>query len=227
MLIFLVMLFSWDALYSMEVKNFKDHGDIGEIWFGEESEDALVKWLNENIEHFTHKKVLDVGCGNGHLLLQLLSLGCKNLTGIDYSQQAIELAKAVVMKRRDAQQSVHLLHGDILEKSFVDQLRGEKTFDVVLDKGTFDAICLMDDGVKMKQKYNEHIKALMNMESVFLVTSCNWTRDELVHCFQRDMVCISSIKYPEFEFGGKRGSRISTVAFKLKDDLLRSVLKDK
>lgn len=34
---------SWENAYSLELENFKDHGDIGEIWFGKDSSKKVVK----------------------------------------------------------------------------------------------------------------------------------------------------------------------------------------
>lgn len=28
------LCFSWERIYSEELDNFKEHGDVGEIWFG-------------------------------------------------------------------------------------------------------------------------------------------------------------------------------------------------
>uniref|UniRef100_A0A0E9X5U0 Methyltransferase domain-containing protein n=1 Tax=Anguilla anguilla TaxID=7936 RepID=A0A0E9X5U0_ANGAN len=40
--------------------------------------------------------VLDIGTGNGSLLVELAKSGFTNLTGIDYSAAAVELAKNVL-----------------------------------------------------------------------------------------------------------------------------------
>ncbi|KAG0204746.1 hypothetical protein BGX28_003408 [Mortierella sp. GBA30] len=142
----------WDNVYNREVVNYKDHGDIGEIWFGEDSAVKMVDWVEEHYEDCKETcAVLDLGCGNGHLLLDLAELGFEDLTGIDYSPAAIQLARAVA-EDKDL--------GDVIKYEAVDFLAEKETlewctkqaseggngepkkFMVMLDKGTYDAISL-------------------------------------------------------------------------------------
>ena len=46
--------------------------------------------------------MLDVGCGNGVFLKDLHELGYSNLTGVDYSEPAIELCKAHLVDEEGA-----------------------------------------------------------------------------------------------------------------------------
>lgn len=58
-------------------------------------------------------------------------------------------------------------------------------YDVCLDKGTYDAICLCADDVDVKkQRYVDNVYALTKDEGLFIITSCNWTREELLAQFQ-------------------------------------------
>ncbi|CAO3572605.1 unnamed protein product [Mortierella alpina] len=142
----------WDKVYDREVINYKDHGDIGEIWFGEDSAVKMVDWVEEHYEdHKETCSILDLGCGNGHLLLDLAELGFEDLTGIDYSPAAIQLARAVAEDKELA---------DVIKYEAVDFLAEKETlawctqqaseggngepkkFMVMLDKGTYDAISL-------------------------------------------------------------------------------------
>ena len=52
--------------------------------------------------------------------------------------------------------------------------------DVVLDKGTYDAISLSPNEAKTKRKaYNESVLKLLKKDGLFIIVSCNWTQDEL------------------------------------------------
>ena len=56
--------------------------------------DLMAEWISENYPKDT--RILEVGCGNGHLLVQLASeYGFVNLMGCDYSEKAITLAKEI------------------------------------------------------------------------------------------------------------------------------------
>lgn len=147
----------------------------------------MVDWVTDNIEPKT-KSIIDLGCGNGHLLLALAENGFENLYGIDYSPSAVQLAKSVA-KQRDMEfiqyQTVDFLNEDDWRQSAV--------YDVVLDKGTYDAICLDPAQEEAKQKgedgpkerYVEKVRQMMGAEGSFLITSCNWTREELIRDFEK------------------------------------------
>ena len=61
---------SWDQQYITELKNFAEFGDIGQIWFGKKMMDTIVNWVATKIDK--KASVLDLGCGNGILLIQLV-----------------------------------------------------------------------------------------------------------------------------------------------------------
>ena len=82
---------SWDQQYLLEKKNFEDIGDKGEVWFGENAMNRMVRWLEKNVD--ADSQIIDLGCGNGLLCLELHEAGFKNVCGVDYSAHAIELAK--------------------------------------------------------------------------------------------------------------------------------------
>ncbi|KAL9959284.1 hypothetical protein ACROYT_G032595 [Oculina patagonica] len=90
----------WDEAYSEEMVNFNDTGDVGEVWFGENSMNRIVKWIKkcENITKLS--SFLDIGCGNGMLLVNLAQHGYTNLVGVDYSEGAIQLALAIAAEEQ-------------------------------------------------------------------------------------------------------------------------------
>ena len=85
--------FSWDQQYLLEKKNFEEIGDRGEVWFGEGAMNRMIRWLEKNIP--TTANIIDVGCGNGVMCIELYEVGFKNIVGVDYSSHAIELAQKI------------------------------------------------------------------------------------------------------------------------------------
>ncbi|KAJ3079820.1 hypothetical protein HK102_003489 [Quaeritorhiza haematococci] len=107
-------------------------------------------------------------------------------------------------------------------------------FDLVLDKGTYDAITLAPalevartrvgggaGGKSVTSKaiadfYAPVVSEMMKSGGLFLITSCNWTEEELVAKFKDYFEFHSRVKYPSFTFGGVTGQKITTIAFRKK-----------
>lgn len=98
-------------------------------------------------------------------------------------------------------------------------------FDIVLDKGTFDAISLADDAkaTRVCERYPDIARRLVRRGGFLIVTSCNWTEEELVKWFvagQKEeegtkdrLVVWGRVEYPRFRFGGQEGQGVCTVCF--------------
>ena len=86
-----LLSFSWDNQYSLEKKNFEEIGDRGEVWFGENAMNRMVRWLEKNVD--PDSQIIDLGCGNGVMSIELYEAGFKHVHGVDYSANAIDLAK--------------------------------------------------------------------------------------------------------------------------------------
>jgi hypothetical protein len=98
-------------------------------------------------------------------------------------------------------------------------------WDVVLDKGTFDAVSLSDEqdnqGRRICEGYGERVLQLLRAGGIFVVTSCNWTEKELREWFEAKtegpggerLRLAGRIEYPSFSFGGVKGQTISTLCF--------------
>jgi len=98
-------------------------------------------------------------------------------------------------------------------------LQDSSGWDLILDKGTFDAIALMDkdsNGIAPIDEYPLILERLLKPGGYFLITSCNFTEEELKAKFTTalpNLVYHSNIQHATFTFGGKSGSVCSSVAF--------------
>ena len=127
--------------------------------------------------------------------------------------------------------AVELERWDVLHGPLSAVLDGQQAagWDVVLDKGTFDAVSLSAEaGTGACEAYGARVARLLRHGGVFLVTSCNWTEAELAAWFEGARADpageeegekpgrlrrVGSIKYPSFRFGGVQGQTISTLCF--------------
>lgn len=59
-----------------------------------------------------------------------------------------------------------------------------KGFDICIDKGTFDAISLNPDNrTEGKTHYVQTLKDALKDKGFFCITSCNWTKEQLLDRF--------------------------------------------
>ncbi|GLB05318.1 hypothetical protein AtubIFM57258_000594 [Aspergillus tubingensis] len=154
-----------------------------------------------------------------------------------------------------------ILHGDVYQTSTSEEeggygeRKGGKVdwfpydkggFDIVLDKGTFDAVSLSDEVIsdadgggaaageghasgktvqrRVCERYPGIVRGLVRKGGFVVVTSCNWTEEELVAWFTRGdassggdgedkFVVWGRVEYPRFRFGGREGQGVCTVCF--------------
>jgi len=215
----------WDTVYEEELSNFEEHGDEGEIWFGIETVEKMVEWSLKNIRPHNNPAILEVGSGNGTLLFALAEAGYPSdrILGIDYSSDAVKLARSIASTRQGEQ--ITFAVSDFLKDDppVLASMRQESdkdgSWNLILDKGTFDAIALGekdDRGHSPAAGYPEHVEKLLRPGGYFLITSCNFTEEELRLKFSAPATGLqyhSRIQHPTFEFGGKSGSICSSVAF--------------
>jgi len=202
----------WTSSYKKELDNFLSHGDEGEVWFGQQNESRIIRYIVANFSKTA--AIVDIGCGNGHLLIQLAEKhDFKNLKGIDYVEEALELARTIV--RESNLVNIQFERVDLLTK----ECGGN--YDVVVDKGTYDAICLMPDmSHEHRRSYIDSIKRLLNKEASqtarFVLTSCNWSKEELLAHFGDDFDLLEELPAPTFCFGGKQGRTVTSLIFRVK-----------
>ncbi|XP_049456410.1 EEF1A lysine methyltransferase 2 [Epinephelus fuscoguttatus] len=197
----------WEDAYQKELETFKDIGDVGEIWFGEESMSRVLRWMDK-AKIPENAAILDIGTGNGAFLVELAKEGYTNLTGIDYSPASIELSRNVL--QMEDVTGVTLKEMDFLN------CRGElKGFDLCIDKGTFDAISLNPDNSKEGKKlYVQILKDALKDQGFFSITSCNWTKEQLLERFSEGFEFVQELPTPSFQFGGKTGNSVAALIFK-------------
>ena len=69
---------------------------------------------------------------------------------------------------------------DVLNEDAIGTQDSEK-FDLLLDKGTFDAISLMEDfGSAVRGRYLNATSNLLKEDGLFLIATCNWTSEEIM-----------------------------------------------
>ncbi|ODM97963.1 Protein-lysine N-methyltransferase mettl10 [Orchesella cincta] len=202
----------WEDNFKDELNDFKNHGIIGDVWFGEDIMYKVVNYLSDCHLVTEESKIVDLGCGNGVMILELAREGFKNLTGLDYSENAIELSKTLVTTN---EHDATFKMANLLEEP--DKLDLGK-YDVCLDKGTFDAISLCPDlpQSEARAKYFTNVVNLMTEQSIFILTSCNWTTPELISMSADYLKVQETIPTPQFMFGGKCGNVVSIVVFNKK-----------
>lgn len=51
----------WDKSYKTEIKNYKSHGECGEIWFDEDSQLRVINWMLKNEAIKKEDNIIDLG----------------------------------------------------------------------------------------------------------------------------------------------------------------------
>ena len=171
------------------------------------------------------------------------------MVGVDYSGGSVELCRRVAAskgllglgsEREGGGGSMEFVECDILHSPPLPSWT-EPGFDVVLDKGTFDAISLSAEtdgrGRRVCEGYRDRVEALVRKGGVLVVTSCNWTEEELVGWFEGGgngdggggggwgggggeggggggLEMCGRVEYPVFRFGGGQGQSVQSAVFR-------------
>ncbi|XP_033322961.2 EEF1A lysine methyltransferase 2 [Megalopta genalis] len=196
----------WERVYARELDNFKDHGDVGEIWFGRNNSQKVIRWIATKLKlDKENDAIIDIGCGNGMALVDLANRGFAKLTGIDYSQKAIDLADKVL--KTNNLSHIRLKVCDILDSELCDL---PTDFKLAHDKGTYDAISLHPEDPATKRKlYIEAVKKILSPDGLLVLTSCNWTKEELEVHFQDNFTIVDVLPSDTFSFGGQKGNTVT------------------
>ncbi|PIL35587.1 hypothetical protein GSI_02315 [Ganoderma sinense ZZ0214-1] len=219
----------WDNVYSSELTNFEEIGDEGEVWFGEDSVEKMVDWALDNVPSDSSPFILEVGAGNGNLLFALCEAGYNpyKILGVDYSPDAIKLAQAISKNKSTPQvdeaegggegavpaledaDKITFAVCDFLQDDVIPPERAAAeagsvaVWELVLDKGTFDAIALAEKDASDRapaDRYPARIGRVVKPGGFFLITSCNFTEEELKTKFAND---VTGLRYQyAFVFSG-------------------------
>lgn len=169
------------------------------------------------------------------MLIELAREGFTNLTGVDYSPNAIELSKNIAKDQEIAvtYKVVDLLQDQLdLGRFQIVHDKGDYKCDLLTPRnicntymniyvflhfiylGTYDAISLHPDDPKAKRGlYISHVHEMLEDNGFLIITSCNWTEDELIAAFDGYFIMSAVIPAPSFMFGGKVGSVVTSVVF--------------
>ncbi|KAL1297069.1 hypothetical protein AAFC00_004656 [Neodothiora populina] len=225
----------WDEAYKREITNHaEDAADQGTIWFDDSGAEEKVIDRLESLEEqgllrkegddsTPASRILDLGTGNGHMIFSLREEGWMGeLVGVDYSEASVQLAKQIAKQiHEDAVDDLPLRFEpwDILGEQPGSWL--DSGFDAVLDKGTFDAISLSSEtdaqGRRICENYRDKITPLIRSGALFIITSCNWTKEELLNWFivpDGELQYFDEAMYPTFTFGGQKGQSVCTLIFR-------------
>ena len=149
--------------------------------FGEDSVEKMVDWVSDNVPIAHEPTILEVGSGNGVLLFALHEIGYRAqlMCGVDYSKDAVKLSRAIAASRNGDAKHITFDICDFL-RHYPPPLDGKPigfdaahaTWDLVLDKGTFDAIALSErrsDGHIPANDYPPRIGEVVKPGGYFLI----------------------------------------------------------
>jgi EEF1A lysine methyltransferase 2 len=149
--------------------------DCIDLRFGEDSVEKMVDWCIDNIPPSRSPSVLEIGSGNGILLTSLVERGYNPelIQGIDYSSGAIELAQKVALARGESLSMITYRVCDFLNIDVPKLDDQDPPFELILDKGTFDAIALSfknADGSSPCDLYPIRLSEALSSGGYFLIT---------------------------------------------------------
>lgn len=112
------------------------------------------------------------------MIERLLRKGYAHLTGIDYSEKSIELARAQIQAQ---------VNFEVVDMTAPEQ-PNLSVYDIGIDKGTLDAILLCSSDQR-KAKCEAYVATVhRHIKDLLFLVSCNWTRSELLEFFQSSNV---------------------------------------
>eukprot|EP01028_Stygiella_incarcerata_P000141 TRINITY_DN101_c0_g1_i1.p2 TRINITY_DN101_c0_g1~~TRINITY_DN101_c0_g1_i1.p2 ORF type:complete len:241 (+),score=66.80 TRINITY_DN101_c0_g1_i1:501-1223(+) len=215
----------WESIYENELSLFESIGDEGENWFGEDVMESVIEFIVERLNLSPHAPIVDIGCGNGVMMCEIATEGFLSVYGLDYSPNSIMLAERVCEKRGFLNRRCFPFLSDFLAHDGVIGTGSIPShFMLVHDKATYDAISLAENSAEVRKKYRSRVLDIVDDDGFFLITSCNWTEEELIRFFMQALDHPSEsifelfrlIDHPRIMYGGREGSTVSSVCFRKK-----------
>ncbi|KAF8263881.1 hypothetical protein EI94DRAFT_1806533 [Lactarius quietus] len=143
----------------------------------------MVDWTLENVPAASRPQILEIGSGNGTLLFALRELARL----IAHTRYGEEIAFIVCDFLRDSPPPVP------------GRPDASELWDLLLDKGTYDAIALGEKdefGRSPQAAYPAQASKLLKDGGYLLITSCNFTEEELKASFITPDTTLSSSEAP-------------------------------
>jgi len=164
----------------------------------EDVELRINYWLLKHEKANKKSRVIDLGCGDSLFLTYMGITKFKNLTGVDYSINAIQLAKFIA---DEASMRIKFHIKDLT----LSQAPRIGTYNIVNDKCTYDIVSLCPENPEEKliNYLNTVAKLLRNKDSLFILTSCRFTEDELISRCEDLFVKHGSIPLRKYKIAGK------------------------
>ena len=174
----------------------------------------MVDWTQSNIGPARAPTILEVGSGNGTLLFALHEHGfdARLMCGVDYSADAVRLARAIGTSKGKESHAKHITFDtcDALSE-YPPPLEGappladgeHALWDLVLDKGTLDAISLSsrdEDGGIPANRYITRVADMVKPGGHFLIV-CGYPACRLV--VLHTLIILTSV-----QFHGRRAQGI-------------------
>jgi spermidine synthase len=158
---------------------FQDLHEKAFEWYG--SCNDIYPVISKNLSK--DAKILMIGCGNSNLSSELYDLGYHNITNVDYSEFVIE---EMIKKNQSTRPLMKWDVGDVTDLSALYTGEG---FDVIIDKGTLDAI-FSENSPELKAKslrmFEEINRLLLKNTGIYICISLaqDYILDTLLEYFQ-------------------------------------------
>ncbi|XP_021753310.1 uncharacterized protein LOC110718724 isoform X2 [Chenopodium quinoa] len=147
--------------------------------------DELSPDIMPNLENLQSPNILVPACGDSRVSEQLYSSGFLNITNVDYSSELIETMK----NQHREKVGMQWLTKDVLAPLQESPILIPRSYDVILDKGCFDFLCLwadlMSKGDKCLDQYLHNVKDLLGFRGKFIILTRLYWENTLAFLYHR------------------------------------------